>query len=622
MEHKFEALPPTARWRTPSGGEQILFWTGIHRIPKSVATLGKRAGELASGLDVIAIGAMTVLPGSERPDGSVEWLTGFSPDEVEIAVLPDWLAKLMLEAGTEYRTKRSHERSSSTFAWRADCDGISSRRAEMWLRKAIEGKAKDVSGAPNGAQERTLNGQAWHLGTKIASLRERGFQIPKELAEEGRRALIGAGLSMTNHDPRWSWLPYEVEEKVNDALQSGLQHPFATLPAELWPDPPSSASGSKTSNIPPRGEDPPEPGSFEPGADASPGAEAPNAELPEGKQSDDEPEPLLPEIERAAAFPLDALGTVIGDAAKALVQLTQAPEAVAGQTILAALNVVAQRHIDVLVPQGGDNPHVGSTQPVSCFFLTVARTGERKSSCEKIALKEHRDYERNAWRIYEVELEKFAREKAVWDAKKKRILSDRKKGVDPDEQLKQLGPEPKQPPDPTFIFDNPTWPGLVKKLRYNARDVGLISDDAGKVLGGHSMGRDHRQATAANMNSAWDGKPMQRILAGEEAFILNNVRLSMHLMAQPMAAETLLSDDNLHDQGFLARFLVSAPDPREKARSWTPAEKWAGPCIAEYDKTVRDMLQMPVGQREFWRGRAAPALSLARGFRAAYAAVQ
>jgi hypothetical protein len=156
--------------------------------------------------------------------------------------------------------------------------------------------------------------------------------------------------------------------------------------------------------------------------------------------------------------------------------------------------------------------------------------------------------------------------------------------------LEQLGPEPEQPADPTFIFDNPTWPGLIKKLRHNVRDVGLFSDDAGKVLGGYSMGTEQRQATAANMNSAWDGKPMQRILAGEEAFILHNVRLSMHLMAQPKIATPLLADGVLADQGFLARFLVSAPDLRDTPRKWTSAEKWAEPCIAVYQNLVRSML--------------------------------
>jgi len=322
----------------------------------------------------------------------------------------------MLQAASAYCRKQNDAHQRSAFKWGADDRGTASGRAEMWLRKAIEGKEKEVACAPNGAQEKTLNGQAWHLGTKIASLRGRGFQITTVLAEEGRRPLIEAGLSMTNYDPRWPWLEYEVEAKVDEALEAGLQRPIATLPHDLWPDTPLASALANGKKAPSDSVDPPEPGSFEADDDKSAAAQtAQNESRWDEAQSplDDEPEPLLPDLERATPFPLEALGTIIGHAAKALVQFTQAPDAIAGQTILSGLNVVAQRHIDVLVPQGGDNPRVGSVQPVSCFFLTVATTGERKSSCEKIALKEHRIFELDAQQAYQGELEAFKRKKAV-----------------------------------------------------------------------------------------------------------------------------------------------------------------------------------------------------------------
>src|SRR5262249_16152443 len=140
----------------------------------------------------------------------------------------------------------------------------------------------------------------------------------------------------------------------------------------------------------------------------------------------------------------------------------------------------------------------------------------------------------------------------------------------------------------------PTWQGLVKKLRFNVREVGLFSDDAGKVLGGFSMSEEQRQATAANLNSAWDGKPVQRIIASEESFILTGVRLSLHLMAQAQIAAKLLGDAALADQGFLARFLITAPDLREDARSWRNSEPWAQPCLDVLDDMVREMLHAPI----------------------------
>src|SRR5262249_6285288 len=106
LEIRFGPLPKTPRWQTPSGGRHILFRSGSHRIPKSIATLGKRPGEETSGLDVLGVGTLTVLPGSERPDGVVEWEPDLSPDDIDIAIVPDWLAGLMLKAAGDYPRSR------------------------------------------------------------------------------------------------------------------------------------------------------------------------------------------------------------------------------------------------------------------------------------------------------------------------------------------------------------------------------------------------------------------------------------------------------------------------------------------------------------------------------------
>src|SRR5262249_25115652 len=162
-----------------------------------------------------------------------------------------------------------------------------------------------------------------------------------------------------------------------------------------------------------------------------------------------------------------------------------------------------------------------------------------------------------------------------------------------------LGPAPEQPQDPTFLFDNPTWPGMIKKLRHNVRDVGLFSDEGGKYLGGFSMKDEQRLATTANMNAAWDAKPVQRILAREEPFTLHGVRLAMHLMVQPSIANATLGDETIQVKGFLARFLVTAPDMRETPRSWTVAERWTQPSLDEYYKVINEILAIPVTTNEY-----------------------
>ena len=76
----------------------------------------------------------------------------------------------------------------------------------------------------------------------------------------------------------------------------------------------------------------------------------------------------------ADAFPVDALGDVLGAAARAIHDRVQAPVAICSQSVLAAAALAVQAHADVELPMG----HV---RPVD-FFVTVAETGARKSASD------------------------------------------------------------------------------------------------------------------------------------------------------------------------------------------------------------------------------------------------
>ena len=92
----------------------------------------------------------------------------------------------------------------------------------------------------------------------------------------------------------------------------------------------------------------------------------------------DEPLPLSREIEPPTPFPVDALGPIGADVVKAMRTVIQAPVALLGQTILAAMNQVAQPHANVVVD--------GRVSPLSEFFLTLGESGERKSAGDSWAL--------------------------------------------------------------------------------------------------------------------------------------------------------------------------------------------------------------------------------------------
>jgi uncharacterized protein DUF3987 len=87
------------------------------------------------------------------------------------------------------------------------------------------------------------------------------------------------------------------------------------------------------------------------------------------------PRPLTRQMPPADAFPVDALGDVLGAAARAIHDLVQAPLAICSQSVLAAAALAVQAHADIELPMG----HI---RPVSDYFATVAETGARKSASD------------------------------------------------------------------------------------------------------------------------------------------------------------------------------------------------------------------------------------------------
>ena len=85
------------------------------------------------------------------------------------------------------------------------------------------------------------------------------------------------------------------------------------------------------------------------------------------------------ELPPADPFPIDALGGVLAPAARAIHDRVQAPQAICGQSVLAAATLTVQGHADVELP-------TGQKRPLTNFYLTIAATGERKTSVDAEAL--------------------------------------------------------------------------------------------------------------------------------------------------------------------------------------------------------------------------------------------
>ena len=262
-----------------------------------------------------------------------------------------------------------------------------------------------------------------------------------------------------------------------------------------------------------------------------------------------EPEPLRRTPEPGEPFPVEALGGVLAPVARAMHDIIKAPAAICGQAVLATTNLAVQGFANVAID--------GRSIPLSEFFLSVAMSGDRKSAADRAALTPIDAHGKVLMEAYGKDFSKYENKLLLWKKSRDEVL---KKTKGRREALEALPPAPPAPHYPQLTTEEPTYEGLVKLLAIGWPSVGLFSDEGGRFFGGYAMSADHRLKTLGGLSDLWDGRPLTRTRAGDGASTLYGRRVCAHLLMQPLVAETILSDPLAHDQGFLSRCLIAAPE--------------------------------------------------------------
>ncbi len=266
--------------------------------------------------------------------------------------------------------------------------------------------------------------------------------------------------------------------------------------------------------------------------------------------------PLYRPLPPPAPFPLMALGP-LRKAAEAIHVLSQAPDAICAQSVLAVATLAAQPHVNVVLPYG-------SPRPLTCYFVTIAESGERKSGVDRLATRPVLDKEHALRQLAEGERSAYAAEKCAWEAardaaKKKAKSGDNKGKAAAFEAIEALGSEPRPPASPMLLAADPTPEGLTRHLGEGRPWAGVFTAEGGTLLGGHGFSDDARMRTGALFNALWDGDPIRRLRQLTGQAFLTGRRCAMHVMVQPVAAGKLLADPMLEGLGLLARMLFAAP---------------------------------------------------------------
>jgi putative DNA primase/helicase len=266
----------------------------------------------------------------------------------------------------------------------------------------------------------------------------------------------------------------------------------------------------------------------------------------------------------ANVFPFDALGPILGSAAQAIAQDVQAPDSLAGGSVLAAAALAAQPLANVVLPHG-------QRSPLSLFVVTGAGSGDRKSAVDAVACHEIEETRKQQARA-------FANELAQHDAD----VAARKGTKEP---------EAPRPTPRSITTGNATIEGISKLLKHQA-SLGVFSAEGGEMLGGHSLRDERRSSGVAFYLKGWGGESLDSLRGGEGLTVLLGRRLSMHILVQPVLLRQLLRDPLAQGQGLLARCLIRWPAPActgtstlSKTQPCWPTTSASGCCWRRLQRT-------------------------------------
>ena len=131
------------------------------------------------------------------------------------------------------------------------------------------------------------------------------------------------------------------------------------------------------------------------------------------------------------------------------------------------------------------------------------------------------------------DVRRHAAEFAAWAAEREGILAaikqSGKTGKPADKLRRDLAElesaQPDAPRIPRLIYADATPEALAWSLAHSWPAGGVVSSEAGLVLGAHAMGRDSIMRNLAMLNQLWDGNALHVDRRTSESFVVRGARL-------------------------------------------------------------------------------------------------
>lgn len=312
-----------------------------------------------------------------------------------------------------------------------------------------------------------------------------------------------------------------------------------------------------------------------------------------GEESHDsiwnEPVRLNEPIGNHYPFPVDEMPLALKEAVIEIAKNNKVDPALVAVSAISAASLGCQMLANV-----SRKPFVNEPSPISVYTLVKAESGERKSRIDTLLYKTYHDFVLMKRQDYDNKMETYKRAYELWkiesDAASQALSSlikrkaDPKKGnqvSDADIAIAKASFEeisartPTKPLQYELFVSDFTSEKLIEMVAENG-NIGVVSDEGGRVFSCYSFGKDHVTKTASDLNSLWAGSPFSVKRKTSESFDLDgSSRVLMAIMCQPKIVEQFIVKNNVavSDSGFLPRFLICQPPSTQGTRFITDVKE-------------------------------------------------
>lgn len=270
----------------------------------------------------------------------------------------------------------------------------------------------------------------------------------------------------------------------------------------------------------------------------------------------------------------------------------QAPLPMVVSSALSAMSMACQHLVDVQ-----RTPRLKS--PCSLFFLTIAESGERKTTCDGYFTQLIRAFDEKQREDAETAQRKYQIDHQLWKERTRALKNKLSKAVrdqEGEEEAQQALREHLQNETPCpkaikMLFDDATPISICKSMYSNWPSVGILSDEAGKLFNTNTF------ANIGLFNKLWDGDTVQvERHRQDDSFSVANGRMTMSLMVQEKTLIDFFEKQGklARDNGFLARCLACMPISTQGYRQTLNQPQQAMPALDFFLKIYDALIDMSV----------------------------